>query len=411
MRKLVPLVMALTFWVIISGFVREAQARKPLDIPYHYHYISLDNAELPSGFSSFFPAKVVDGGQVYGTASRADDPNGCAPSAAVWQKGKVTVLDDGFVTTANNKGVIAVGLILDCATFKVQAALLNRNSTEFIPPLPGEVFSSVLRLTDSGIALVESYDADSNLTRYLYRRGHVTSLNLGGSYVNDSGLVAGTFAPSGSPFDPGTQAFRYRPPSSTRTLLPPRPTEPISWAQGINKRGDVLGYSFVSGGREAIGVWRNRPNSKFSTYFVEGTPEFPTVSNRLLWNEPGLIVITFSFSDPNSYIVPRRGVRINLADITDRARPASWVTVISDLNNKGDLIGYNYDPNSSVGFENFLLQRVPGPLPSVVAAAPSPQAVAGPRKPALPPRLGRILHDPRHEVPEIKANGKSANID
>ncbi len=58
----------------------------------------------------------------------------------------------------------------------------------------------------------------------------------------------------------------------------------------LNDKGDVLGYSFFFGGTERIGVWDK--TGQFKTYFVEGTPEFPTISNNLLFNDEGLIVIT-----------------------------------------------------------------------------------------------------------------------
>src|SRR4051812_49019344 len=106
-------------------------------------------------------------------------------------------------------------------------------------------------------------------------------------------------------------------PTSTgcRRLRQPEPGRRSTYQAGepvqTNRASSVLGYSFVSGGLEAIGVWHN---STFKTYFVEGTTEFPTVSNNLLWNEPGLIVITGANNDPNSYIVPRPGIRLSLAD-------------------------------------------------------------------------------------------------
>ena len=86
----------------------------------------------------------------------------------------------------------------------------------------------------------------------------------------------------------------------------------------INSRGQVLGYSFVCAGVERVGVWNRR--GEFKSFFVEGTEEFPTVSNKLLFNNDNLIVIT-SVSRPdseaftNSYLVPRPGVRLNVADL------------------------------------------------------------------------------------------------
>jgi hypothetical protein len=127
-----------------------------------------------------------------------------------------------------------------------------------------------------------------------------------------------------------------------------------SWGQGINRRGDVLGYSWGAG-PERIGVWRG---TAFETWFVEGTPAFPTISNRLLWNERGEIVITETLrsgGDPNSYLVPRPGVRLRLADISDRL-PFFW-TVIEDINDRGDMVGQG-GPDYFDTEGSFLLERI-----------------------------------------------------
>src|SRR4051794_30846922 len=86
--------------------VEKAQAAAPADSQYRYHYVSLDQAELPTGFEFFFPGKVVDNGRVYGTAIRTNDPDGCSPSVAVWQNGRVSILADGFGGPANNSGTV-----------------------------------------------------------------------------------------------------------------------------------------------------------------------------------------------------------------------------------------------------------------------------------------------------------------
>ena len=151
---------------------------------------------------------------------------------------------------------------------------------------------------------------------------------------------------------PEPSASARRP--ARKQILDPLPTEPLSWGQAINTRGDVLGYSFVPGGRERIGYWRD---TTFVTSFVEGTPQYPTVSNRLLWNEVGLIVITRT-NDLKSYIVPKPGVRLNLADLTTGPLPV-W-TDIEDVNNLGDLLGAGGPSGSSR--HTFLLERtdIPG---------------------------------------------------
>ena len=115
----------------------------------------------------------------------------------------------------------------------------------------------------------------------------------------------------------------------------------------------MLGYSFVAGGLERIGVWDSSGN--FTTYFVEGTPQFPTISNGLVFNDNNLIVIT-AVSAPvfelgNSYLVPTPGVRINLADLVENLPAGQDLSTISDMNGHGSMIG-----TSSQG-SSFLLER------------------------------------------------------
>jgi hypothetical protein len=216
--------------------------------------------------------------------------------------------------------------------------------------------------------------------------------------INDHGIVSGTSFRSA-----GDRAFRYHPRSGSITLLEPLPTEPKTWGQAINSRGDVLGYSFSDCGLERVGVWRG---TTFHTYFVEGTPEFPTVSNDLLWNERGLIVITSAINcrnnvstDLNSYLVPRPGVRLKLADLVDDPLPV-W-TSITDVNNRGDMIGSGgsapFQPSSV-----FLLQRVDD---RAVAAAPRPQAAAARARTRLSPAIERLLRARLHDTVVKGAKG------
>ncbi len=232
-----------------------------------------------------------------------------------------------------------------------QAALFDRLGTTLIPRRPGEYTSHVAKLTDTGIALVESTDTSFETTYYLYWFGQVTTLDLGPDvsrvHVNEAGIVAGTRSGSG-----GHRAFRFDPYFHTTTVLDPLPTEPESLGVGIHVTGDVLGYSFVSGHLERIGVWHG---TTFHTYFVEGTPAIPTVSNALLWNGVGLIVITWTdVADQSSYIVPTPGVRINLADVSDHF-PA-WSSIVG-VNDEGDLIGGGGSQYFNEE-DTFLLERV-----------------------------------------------------
>jgi hypothetical protein len=108
--------------------------------------------------------------------------------------------------------------------------------------------------------------------------------------------------------------------------------DPHSWGQALNRHGEVLGYSFIFDGIERIGKWDRR--DRFQVSFIEGTPEFPTISNRLIWNEAGLIVISFT-DDGNTYLVPTPGTRLNLADlVVGAAAPGSLVAL--QINKAGD---------------------------------------------------------------------------
>jgi hypothetical protein len=329
------------------GMAADSRAAQPP--PCAYHYVSL-MAALPPGLVFFQPIKVTHRKHVYGTAYLCSDT--CIPSVAVYRDGAITILHEGIAYSANKHGMVAGSVFIDPDNFIEQAALFN-DAIETIPRLPGEYTSHVLRLTDSGIALVESFNTEFVPSYYLYdKHGRITPLDFGADPVgfldvNDHGVVGGTSFPGPN----GARAFRFDPSVGRKEVLNPTPTEPESYGQGINKRGDVLGYSFVAGGLERIGAWRNQT---FHTSFVEGTPEFPTVSNRLLWNEQGLIVITRSFRDPNSYIVPEPNLRLNLADLADTL--PIW-TEILDLNGPGDLIGWGGSSRSNID-DVFLLERV-----------------------------------------------------
>jgi hypothetical protein len=339
------LVLALGLWVVTV----QAQA-------FRYRYVSFDQVELPSEFTSFFAAAIQNSGRVYGNVC---DDSGSECSIAFYKDGTVTVLPSPvfFVLAVNEHGTVGGFVPIDPENNIAQAALFQGDEVELITPQPDEVFSDVFALNDSGTALVESFDDSGEVTYVLYHKGQTTPLDFGPSIsnpsllaINNQGILSGR--QGSSPFD-GATGFRFNPRTGETTLLYPLSTESLAWGLGINNRGDVLGYSFVSGGLERIGVWDRE--GEFKTYFVEGTPEFPTVSNHLLFNDNNLIVIT-SVSSPasergNSYLVPEPDIRLNIADLVENLPEGQDLGFIVDINNHGSMIGFGSQGSS------FLLER------------------------------------------------------
>jgi len=326
---------------------------------FRYRYVSLNDVVAASGLdpsASFFdPIAIADSGRIYGTLYTCTDV--CIEQIAFYAHGTLTARQTGIAYVANNEGTVGGSVLTDPDNFIEQAALFHGGQVELIPRQPGEITSSVTALNDSGIALVTSSDF-SHATLVLYKNGKSTPLNLGPNIsnpqflkINNQGIISGSNLVS-----PG-RGFRFNPWTGELTLLNPLPTEPESWATDINNRGESLGYSFVSGKLERIGVWDRK--GKFATYFVEGTAQFPTVSNRLLFNENNPIVITAISSPPaelgNSYLVPKPGVRLNLADLVENL-PTATLGGILDMNDNGDMLGERF-VNFSLT-DTFLLERM-----------------------------------------------------
>jgi hypothetical protein len=339
------LVLVLGLWVVTV----QAQA-------FRYRCVSLDQVEPPSGFTFFGAAAIQNSGRLYGNVC---DDSGLECYVAFYKDGTVTVLPSPvfFVFVVNERGTVGGFVPIDFENGLIQAALFHGDAVELIPPQPGEVSSDVFALNDSGTALVESFDDSGEVTYLLYHQGRTTTLDFGPSVINPSanainnqGIISGT--QGSSAFDSAT-GFRFNPRTDQTTLLYPLSTEPLAWGLDINNRGNVLGYSFVSNGLERIGVWNRK--GKFKTYFVEGIPEFPTISNRLLFNDNNLIIIT-NVSSPasergNSYLVPKPGVRLNVADLVENLPEGQDLRFMVDINNNGSMIGFG-----SQG--NFLLERM-----------------------------------------------------
>jgi hypothetical protein len=339
-------------WVLALAFGLWAVAAQAHE--FRYRYVPLDQVELPPGFIFFEAIAINNSGRVYGNAYECSNAacDSILPHIAVYANGAVTVLQPGFVHTANERGIIGGSVLIDPMNSIEQAALFHGDQVELIPPQPGEVTSFVIALNDRGTALVRSDDALGQPTYALYHNGQTTPLGFGPNVtrpfatgMNNQGTISGT-----DPFIGGSRGFRFDPRTGETTVLNPLPGESYAWGLGINNRGDVIGYSFVDFGlREEIGVWDHE--REFKTYFVEGIPEFPTLSSSLLFNDNNLIVITFT-TDNKSYLVPKPGVRLNLAELVENLPLGGNLSFIQDINNGGDMIGFDF------GGGIFLLKRI-----------------------------------------------------
>jgi hypothetical protein len=309
-----------------------------------YHYTSLDEAPLPDGFAfNDFTVGLDDFDRVYGNSYDSD----FVPHVSRWAAGKTTVLQTrpSVAHVVNPLGVVGGSVLTDPVNVVEQAAIFTGHHAEIIARQPGEAYSFVVALNRVRSALVVSVGASGKVTYLVYAGGRSTVLNFGPQIVNpqpsrisDACFIAGTDGPAGLP----ARAFRYNPFTRTSTVLAPLPTETASWGVGINNRLDVLGYSFNPGETERIGVWDIR--NKFHEYFVEGTPAVPTISNKLLFNDQNLVVIT-NVSRPagdvgKSFVVPRPGVRLNVAELVDNppADDGPFSSVTAE-NNRGSIIG------------------------------------------------------------------------
>ncbi len=335
-----------------AGEVRAAGAEQ-----FRYHFEPLDPT-VPQGFSVFHPVKITENGAIYGTAL-ACVPGSCKEFLAVYRNGVTTVLNKGHAQSANERGTVG-GVIYGPPVDT--AEVFEGGTVTLIPHLPGEIVARADDIIDNDTAHV--YSVGYDVVDYLYHNGTVTRLNIPSDLIwdfaiNNRETVAGRM---NLPSDDSWQAFRFRPPTGPMELLAPVEQDTYTQGLAINDAGDVLGYSFVPGGVKHVGFWHGR---QFHIQYTEGTAAHPTISNHLYWNHNGLIVITDT-DDLNSYLVPRTNVRLKLADLTDTLPP--W-TVITGVNDHGDLIGVGGPAQGQID-ESFLLQRVAsGSAPSVKAPA------------------------------------------
>jgi hypothetical protein len=329
-----------------------------------FRYVSLDNPVLPPGAIFFDPRAINNSGKVYGTAYSCDTEacENLIGKAAVWENGKVKAFQPGFVSFANEGGTMAGTVLTDPVNFYYQAALFRGNTVELIPQAPGFLFDDVVAFNDLDQALVQSVGEQGEVAYYLYSHHVKKPVNFGPAIpfafflnLNNLGIITGTTYTGG-----GYRGFRFDSRAGTSVILNPLPPESDAWALGINGSGRILGYSFIGGALERIGLWNSA--GSFKTYFVEGTPDFPTVSNNLLFNDNNTIAVT-GISRPaeergKSYLVPQPGVRLDLTKLVEGLPPANPnLNSVYGMNGYADMLGYGYTQDFSY-FNTFVLNRI-----------------------------------------------------
>ena len=323
-----------------------------------YRYNSLNH--LTADNLSFSPVDIDDKGRVYGTV-RYSDSDYTDSKIGVYAHGKMKILEAdyfGFANVANNRGTVGGGIYYERPlSFSTQAALFHGDQFELVPFKPGDFSSAVVALNDRGTAVVRSNTSEfPSVTFSLYYKGksHLLDLEPGASvqFINNRGIIAGTTTAG---FGRDNYSFRFDPVKNKLTLLNPILTDASTLVQGIDSGGDVLGYSYITDATERIGVWNRK--GIFTPYFIEGTKRYPTLSNRLRFNDKHLIVISDIYSPDNeigrSYLIPKPGVRWNLAHLVDGMPEGRQLSSILEINNQGDMIGLDYSNG-----EYFLLERI-----------------------------------------------------
>jgi hypothetical protein len=211
--------------------------------------------------------------------------------------------------------------------------------------LPGERFGFASSINASGMVVGGSFGPGS-VRLVTYSGGSATAIDLGpgsgilaiaGPFITDDQRIIGTLFDRNVGADRG---FVYDLKTGGLTTFQPLAGDTHTWAMGVNHSGEVLGYSFISGSTEHIGVWDKR--GQFTTYFTEGTPDYPTVSNSLVFNDRDQIVISAT-TDGNTYLVPSVGTRINLNSLVPDLPTDSFVI---GINNRGWIVGSGFDPTT-----------------------------------------------------------------
>jgi hypothetical protein len=304
-------------------------------------YRQVDVTAAPAEFNGWSPIGLSDKGEVYGLAFTCDNYYYACQLDTIKRRTDgtfVTVQENFTPIEVNGAGDVGGCTVEDNFTLFGQAAIVRANGRlDLIAKLPGEVTSCVAQLSANRAAVVTSFDEAYTATTYVLDRNRTTPFTAVDAAIrdlNNDGQIAGVISSDVN----AQRAYRFDSSTQTTTILDPVSPDPHSWGVAIDAQGEVLGYSFTFNGTERIGKWTR--DNEFETLFVQGTPEVPTISNELMWNEDELVVVSQTL-DLNTYLIPKPGVRVNLQDLVDDATvPARLLGL--DINKGGDFIGLSF---------------------------------------------------------------------
>lgn len=346
---------------------------------YQYHYIALSEALLPEGFIQFQAGTIDNKRQVYGNVWDSSD----VAHVAIYRDGTLSVLQPGYVSTANSLGTIGGAVVIDPLEYVFQAALFRGNQVELIPFQPGDTTARVVSINDSDIVIVRSEQVmpyGTTLTYRLIKDGEIffsyqlpTDFDCAGCWkINNQGVVSGQI------FDPDLAAFRairFKPPYGEPELLDPLPEDTDSEAFSVNDSGFILGMSsadFENFVKFHYGVWDDEggftPYFDFISYF--GSEDF---LYSAVFNDDNLLVLSIYLDKVHySYLMPEPSKILNIEDlVVNKADLDVTLAAITDINNHGDIIGYGC--NAEISYcRNFLLinlskANVMAPRPAIQA--------------------------------------------
>jgi len=297
-------------------------------------YFARDITARPEGYTHWGPTAVTERGEVFGVGVNCPQEIGdCTfDMLKLDRSGNFTLVADTFQPGETNRNGDTGGCIIEEGMWNAQAAIASAGGdVEVFPRLPGEVHSCITQFSDGGAALVMSQDVDNIQTYYVRLNGRTypVPVQVGATDINDRGELSGFI---GTPSE-GQRAVRFDSRSQTTTILEPA-GYPQSAGIGINRRGEVLGYSFEPSGAEDIGTWDRR--GRFQPFYTLGTPEDPVRFSPVAWNDRGLIVGTEARGTA-LYVIPRPGVRLNVDEllVNGPVPPGSYAYAV---NQRGDFL-------------------------------------------------------------------------